>query len=73
MTVVVEIGRTHGFNKIKCASTLCSVAHLTLFEAQRLVNAIDVGATAEVVLGSLGDAEQLIGFLQFDGATARRI
>lgn len=73
MTVVVVINRANGFNKVKCASTLCSVAQLTLLEAQRMVNALDGGATTEVVLGSLGDAERLISFLRLDGATARRI
>ena len=70
MSFVEITGWNHGFNKVACSSTLCSVAKLNLAEAKRVTDAVLEGHVQRVSLSSEEEARRLVEFLQMHGAAA---
>ena len=56
------------FNRVACASTLCSVVGLSLAEAKQLTDGLAAGEDQLVEVASEDEARRLCDFLQMHGA-----
>jgi hypothetical protein len=68
MTTVQLASDGSRFNRVACASTLCSVAGLNLADAKRVTDALSAGESQLVDMANEDEARRLCEFLEMHGA-----